>query len=197
MARLFVALEVPDRVGGPLGDVVQGIAAEKRVAPSPLHVTLRFLGEQGGKETEVLQERIEEIGARLATVRYTGFACSVRGLGCFPVGRPGSARVLFAHLHPGAPLAGLKAAVDAVLGPDPEVKGRGFTPHLTLARFAKPPGAPVEGALSAHAGLHLGPWPVEAISLFESVTSPKGAQYRVLARFALDSVGPPAFREPG
>jgi 2'-5' RNA ligase len=93
--------------------------------------------------------------------------------------------VLWAGLDPAGPLVALKAEIDRALGPDPESAGRGFSPHVTLARFKERPGAAADAFLGGHQTLAAGPFPVEAFHLYESQLGPGGARHRIVRTYAL------------
>jgi 2'-5' RNA ligase len=61
---------------------------------------------------------------------------------------------------------------------------RAFSPHLTLARFKSPRAQlHLQSLLSQRADLSLGSFRVSEFYLFESKLSPRGAEYRKVARF--------------
>jgi 2'-5' RNA ligase len=183
--RLFVAADVPapllealEESTGPIrssGD----LAAARWTKPSNQHLTLKFLG-------WVDPEQREEITARIAAVAGAGEAGTVRlrGLGAFPSAR--RARVLWVGLEdPGGVLGGLADALDSALEPlGFEIEKRGFTPHLTLARF-KPP-ASVEGVMDV-VRVPESSFDVDHLALYRSRLHPKGASYEVLEAFPLGS----------
>jgi 2'-5' RNA ligase len=178
--RLFLAVDLPDARREELARLQAGLSGARWVAAAQIHVTLRFLG-------HLKDEQVPPLVAALGEVRAPAFRLALAGIGTFPPGRS-RARVLWAGLAPREPLAALKiamdAAVDAVLGPDPEA-GRGFSPHVTIARFRERPGPELPAYLAAHGALASEPWPVGAFHLYESHLSPKGARYVVRQSFPL------------
>lgn len=134
--RSFIAVELDAVVLTALGDLQSRLKRAplgrlgRWVAPEGIHLTLKFLG-------SVPKERIPEIGEAVArAARETApFEITIAGLGCFPtVRRP---RVIWVGVEePSGALERLQSAVEHELerlGFAPE--GRGFTPHLTLARI--------------------------------------------------------------
>jgi 2'-5' RNA ligase len=95
------------------------------------------------------------------------------------------ARVLWTGVVPEEPVAALKAAIDAVLGPDPEADGRGFSPHLTLARFRDDPRAQLDHYLAQHAGFASPTWTVDRFHLYRSLLGSDGARHELLQRYPL------------
>jgi len=175
--RLFIALDLPEEVAVQVRGLCQGLAAARWTNPAQLHLTLRFLG-------EVAEEQVARLQADLARVASPPFTLGVQGVGVFPRKRR-PARVLWAGVTPAEPVAALKAAIDAVLGPDPEADERGFSPHLTLARFREDPRAALDGYLGAHAGFASAAWPVDRFYLYRSTLGSDGAHHEILQRYPL------------
>jgi 2'-5' RNA ligase len=189
MPRLFVAVDLPDRVRDRLLAVrptaLPGVQLTRR---EDLHLTLHFIGEIGG-------EPLGAVRAALAGVRVAAFSIGLRGVGRFPP--EGPPQVLWAGLRPNPPLSALREAVGtalaAAVGFRPE--DRPYKPHVTLARLtaAPPPGA-VEQYLDAHADFDLPDVPVARFCLYTSVPREDGPRYSAEAAFELSG---PASRVAG
>jgi RNA 2',3'-cyclic 3'-phosphodiesterase len=175
--RLFLAIDLPAPVAGEVQALCQGLAEARWGKPAQLHLTLRFLG-------DTPEEALAGMLARLGTVARAPFTLAVRGVGVFPRKRR-PARVLWAGIDPQGPVVALKEAIDQVLGPDPESAERGFSPHLTLARFRGDPGPALEGWLEQRAGFSSIPWPVEAFHLYRSTLGRDGAVHEILQSYPL------------
>jgi len=139
--RLFVAFDVPEAVL----DAVEGAEAAFRelhprarwVPRQNRHVTLKFLGSTWPRLVGWVQGAVGEVAARSEPV-----PSRLTGLGAFPNAR--RARVLWAGLEdPEGRLAALAASLDEALGREFAPEKRGFTAHLTIARFEPP--AALEG----------------------------------------------------
>lgn len=167
--RLFIAVDLPDRVRESLAAICADLPGARWCDPAQLHLTLRFLGSVDD------DARIRE---QLRRVRQSTFSLSVRGVGVFPPRRP--ARVLWAGVNPHEPLQALKAAIDEALGPDPEAAERGFSPHLTLARFRDPPGPALPRYLAEHAAFATPPFTVAEFHLYQSFLGPERARHEVV-----------------
>ena len=186
MPRLFLAFDAPTAVRAAVGALRQDLPGVRWTKADQHHVTLRFLGEIPGETIPALQDA-------LSTVRAPAFEIQATGLGTFPR-RPSArhpAQVLFAALVPLTPLVDLKQAIDAaldpVLGPDLESAQRGFSPHLTLARFRSDPGAALTSYLQANAGFSSDVWPVTEFSLYASALGPEGARHTATGPLAADA----------
>jgi 2'-5' RNA ligase len=175
--RLFIALDLPEVVAAQARELCQGLAAARWTNPAQLHLTLRFLGEVAEADVPALQASLERVtGAR--------FSVELRGVGVFPRKRR-PARVLWTGIAPAEPVAALKAAIDAVLGPDPESDERGFSPHLTLARFRDDPRAALDGYLAQHGAFTSAAWTVDRFYLYRSILGSDGASHEILQRYPL------------
>jgi 2'-5' RNA ligase len=180
--RLFVAVELhPDvvlaaaRIVDTLRRRTARLAPRARVTWVPaerMHVTLAFIG-------SVDRTRAASVTARLAPpLPAAGFDLTIAGLGAFP--GKGPPRVLWAGVTAGREqLADLEREISGRLAelqvPD---EGRPYHPHLTLARVRDPAGLRVRALLDDGVAITtLGTTRVEAITLFESRLSPKGATY--------------------
>ena len=88
-------------------------------------------------------------------------------------------------LEPPEPVRALKDAVDGVIGPDPETAKRGFSPHLTLARFPRRPRRDLDRFLAEHAGFSGGSFLVDSFHLYNSTLRPEGALHEIVESFPL------------
>jgi 2'-5' RNA ligase len=188
-ARLFVALDLPDRIREGIAAWGEEALADPALRPVPvesLHVTLAFLGHRPEKEIESIAEAVRE---------SVGAAPWVELLD--PVPRPPRGRArLFAlpALSPGteALQAGLEQRL--VEGGFYEPAKRPFWPHVTVARVrpeargsrrpavvSDPPAKLPEALSEAFLGVRL--------ALYRSELKPTGAQYVPLAQFELPGAG--------
>ena len=141
-----------------------------------LHITIKFIGEWP-------EERLDEMKRALAaTPAPFPVEIAVRGLGWFPNER--RPRVFWAGLEAPLGLAELAGKVEDAMGSlgFPR-ETQPFTPHLTLARFKTPRRQPELRALvGREAHRSLGRFEVSEFFLYESKLSPRGAEYRKVAR---------------
>jgi 2'-5' RNA ligase len=124
MARLFIAMDLPEDVRRKLGDLVpRDISGLRRVPQAQLHLTLHFMAEGD----------VARVAPALTEVRASSFDLTLEKLGSF--GRCRRPRVLWIGVEPCAGLTRLYLAAGEALravGFEPET--RPFTPHITLAR---------------------------------------------------------------
>lgn len=176
MRRVFLGLEVPGAIRSALTLQQFLLPLPQRVAPEAMHLTLLFMGEQPDPVIEAAHDGF-------AALSVAPFDLRLAGLGLFGGARP---RAVWAGVAPSDALLRLQARVDRaarMAGIDPPA--RRFVPHITLGRFA-PPAPDVAMRLErgvAESRLQDGPWRVEAMVLWESHLSAKGARYDELARY--------------
>ena len=179
MLRLFIAADLPAELRPVVARLCQGIGGARWTRPEQLHITLRFLG-------DTPEDQLDDLRARLRQVRTPHFELALRGTGVFPpVGGRKPARILWLGLDPPEPLQALKHAVDGVLGPDPETAKRGFSPHLTLARFPTRPRHDIDRFLADHVGFDSGRFMVNDFHLYRSTLRPEGAIHEIVESYPL------------
>lgn len=189
MPRLFVALRLPEAVKQTVHELQFGLRNARWLNEDGLHLTLAFIGEVDNSA----QRRIE---TALGDVTAPVLAMELHGLGCFPP--RGAPRVLWTSASPKAELEVLARAVRRTLvhaGLTPE--RRKFMPHVTFARFRRPPpSTELERYLGAHSLFRTSRAEVATFHLFSSVLRSSGARYTIEATFPL-TCAPRERRGPG
>ena len=184
--RCFIAIDLSEDIKAEIGRQQAALRAALARAssrdqkinwtrPGGIHLTLKFLGETD-RANQVI-EALQGIGP------LEKFSVEVKGFGFFPDAR--RPRVLWTGIDAPPALGELASRVETAMekmGFPPE--GRAFAPHLTLARFKSPGSEPaLEAFIEQHGELSLGRFEVSEFFLFESKLSPRGAEYRKVARF--------------
>jgi len=182
--RLFIAADLPPDLLRGLNESLEQLRTRPEVesarwtVPANQHVTLKFLG-------WVDAGTVDEVEATLASVAssHEPSTITLAGLGAFPSER--RARVLWMSLDdPAGLLTALAGDLETALVPVGfEAEKRGFSPHLTLARF-KPP-ASLAGVLSEVPRVAEPLFEVGHLALYRSHLHPKGAKYEVLGTIPL------------
>lgn len=180
---MFVAVPLADEVSGALEAALapwrQRLAGARWVAPEGRHITLKFLGWTPPRLREVVERACREAAAGAAP-----FEVTLSGMGVFP--RPSSARVLWAGIEdPGSRLQDLAEALESRLARDFPPERRGFTPHLTVARFRPPADVRAHAEALATVRFETRALPVDRLVLFRSTLRPGGAVYDPLGEFPL------------
>lgn len=170
MARIFIAIELPDEIKETLSSFCCDLPGIRWVPRDQIHLTLRFLGDVQPKEMTRLKEA-------LAAIAFAPFPLAVQGVGHFPP--HGHPRVLWIGLEESRPLLELQQCVETVatgIGIVPEE--RRFSPHITIARIKDNASAAVALFEAKHRPLRFPPFTVNEFVLFSSVLGPKGATHR-------------------
>ncbi len=177
--RLFVAIDLPERVKDQLDDLCTGVSGARWVNREQMHLTLRFIGEVDTRQFEAIQ-------TVLAGIRCPSFEMVLKGVGQFPP--KGKPRVLWVGIAAPRPLHQLAGNVETVLrqaGIPPEE--RPFSPHITLARLkAPPPPEAVSQYFRRYGAFQTASITVERFRLMSSVLARTGATYKVEGEYQLE-----------
>ncbi len=181
LARLFVAVPLPDEVRAALASHLMHATGDRPlpgqpVAPSNWHFTMRFLG----PTDEVAFERL--LAALAEAELGEPFSISLGGLGAFP--RPGRATVLWLAIDDEtnhmANLAALSEQAAQQAGFAPE--DRPFHPHLTLSRIR--PHQDLRSLIERVPALRVS-LPVDRLVVYQSYLGRGGARYQELESLPL------------
>jgi 2'-5' RNA ligase len=178
MLRLFVAIELPERIRERLALLCGGVPGARWLSPETMHLTLRFIG-------EVQEAALGDIDAALSGVHAPAFPLSLDGIGNF--GNGGRPRAIWAGVARNPALEHLHGKIESALvrsGLPPE--GRKFTPHVTLARVKSAKSGRVGEFVAAHNPFQTEPFQVTEFTLFSSFLSHSGAIHTAEAVYPLD-----------
>lgn len=122
--RLFIALDFDDP--GYFKDIQKQIPSDtaKLTLPKVFHLTLKFLG-------EVLDDKVDELKARLNEIKFDPFSVSTDRIGTFP--NENYIRVVWVGLKDGNKVIELQQAVEKTLE-GLFSKDNRFHPHITITR---------------------------------------------------------------
>ena len=180
MMRLFVALDLPERVRNRVTGLCNGIPDVRWVDPDNMHLTLRFIG-------EVEEPWLPEIDAVLSAIRCPGFRLTLDGVDIF--GDRRRARILWAGVRPSDELIVLQSKIESALTRAGLVaESRKFHPHITLARLKGMKVDRLVGYLETNAAFMTEDFPVDSFVLYSSRLGRNGAIYTPGASYALDVV---------
>lgn len=176
--RLFVAVDAPPAVGVSLATLATPVAGFKWARPETLHLTLRFIGDTGPRETDA-------VALQLRTITCAPFVLTIGGVGVFP--QRGTPQVVWAGVEHASPrLLQLRQRVDdAILAAGLSPDMRSFHPHFTLARCGGARPGAVRDFLHKHAGYQGPSFLVDRFHLFESRLLPGGAEHALIETFSL------------
>jgi RNA 2',3'-cyclic 3'-phosphodiesterase len=178
--RLFVALDVPDDVRDLVDHAVEPVRARypkaRWVAVEDQHVTVKFLGATPGERLRSVIACIEDVATR-----HPAFTTRASRLGAFP--SPRRARVLWAGLDDGrGRCAAIARDLDETLAPEFPAEMRGFTPHLTVARFD--PAVPLEEDVTSLA-VESRVFEIDQLTLYRSHLGKPSPRYEPFIRVPL------------
>ena len=189
--RSFLAVELPPEVKGALAGAADDLGRAnllglRLVRPESIHLTLKFLGDTSA----ALVPSIVESVARVAGA-HSSFALALGRAGAFP--NRSSPRVLWIGIEGElAPLVALQQQIEEALAQFGFAgEGRGFSPHLTVARIRDGTSKAdrqraAEALITSRipSGLSI---EVRSISLMRSTLLPDGAVYERVACMPLKS----------
>jgi len=180
MLRLFVAVDLPSELRSEVEGLMGQVHNARWANPAQLHITLRFMG-------DTPDDALPSIRQQLGRVKQECFRLQLRGLGVFPEGVSGKPRkppkVLWIGIEPTAQLLNLKRSIDAELGAG--LAQKPFSPHLTLARFPRPPDDTLSTFLADRQRYRSPRWPVTSFHLYRSTLRPEGAVHAMVATYPL------------
>lgn len=181
--RAFIAIELPqsikDRIGRLQTRLKNTGADVKWVAPSNIHLTLKFLGEIDEKTKEAVAALMGEIG-----LHTPGFAIKLETVGAFPTIR--SPRIIWIGLSQGHDQT--KSIADQLENGLEEYgiskETRLFSSHITIGRVRSRKKIEDLGRgiaeLEASVTESFGEFQAGKITLFKSTLLPQGPVYEVI-----------------
>jgi 2'-5' RNA ligase len=175
--RLFVAVDVPDRVKAEVASAVTPFRDRipaRWTRSDGWHVTLKFLGATWPRLVDTVRSAVQDAakGAEAFETRVTQF-------GVFP--SPGRARVVWVGLEDAnGSFQPLVNSLDELLAEDFVAEKRAFTPHLTMARLNPPRNIKEFAPELVGTPVHSEPFEIDSLVLYQSHLSPKGATYEPL-----------------
>lgn len=180
MIRLFVALDLPEEIKKTLRHSCPDLPGGRWVPDTQIHLTIRFIGGVDNNLFHGIHEKLNTIRAKPITMALNEF-------GFFPSRK--RARVLWVGIEKNTSLTELHTRVESALtslGLEPE--NRKFVPHITLARFKKPPSFSGSSQFTdSESLLSTPPFTIQHFSLYSSVLSSTGAVHQEEGRYSFHS----------
>ena len=184
--RLFVGIELPDRLTESLADcqpALEGIDGVSTADPDGAHLTLSFLGETDPAQVPTIEGVLE---TAVASTGSDPFSVTFDGVGAFP--RRASPRVVWVGVTEGTEaLSRLQAAIDDGLtsrGFEPSSHEE-FVPHVTLARVRDRGAHGAVRSFLENTDPVVGTMTVDRIALIESTVTPSGSVYEAVSTVQL------------
>ncbi|HDP69195.1 MAG TPA: RNA 2',3'-cyclic phosphodiesterase [Actinobacteria bacterium] len=186
MLRLFVALDLPDKLKDEIGllknELNECIKNAKWVSKDNLHFTLKFLG-------NCKDDILPEIKSSLkdSVELFNSFSFSLKGIGAFPTKK--RARVLWVGVSEGKEaVIDLRQAIEKSLASIGFAEDKGdHSPHITFARIRnhRDVGKVLERVETKDFSDHL--VAVNSVPLFSSRLTPNGPLYEKIFEIKLKS----------
>lgn len=176
--RLFVALPIPRKVAQSVMLIQGGVPGARWQTAEQLHITLRFVGEVGGREAAMLDDA-------LAGIEAPAFDLQLHGVGQFGNKQP---HALWAGIRKSDALEHLQRKVDtAIRRVGQPQDAHKFTPHVTVARLRNPENGKMIAWLADY-GLFTSPeFRVDAFHLYSSRLTSDGSVYAVEREYSLEN----------
>lgn len=183
--RAFLAVDIPDNIKEAAGRLISSGRSALRgvrwVAPSNLHVTVKFLGPTRESSLENISVLLrKEMG------RIDPFWASFGGIDVFPsMRRP---RVIFLGMTEGKEemISLIGAVEEAMEKLNYEPESRQARPHLTVGRVKNQKDTEkIAGWFEENRDFHAGSCEVNEVQLMKSDLRPAGPLYTILDRFRL------------
>ncbi len=177
--RTFIAVDLSPEIKGALAALIKDLrqtkAEVKWVNENSFHLTMKFLGEITEQELGQVVTNMEIVARQTRP-----FSLECRSTGYFP--EKGTPRVLWAGVVLTEELKALQQKLELALEkigfPKEE---RDFHPHLTLGRVKSHRNLDAAiRILKKYEDKSFGQMEVKALTLFESILRPTGAEYRVI-----------------
>jgi 2'-5' RNA ligase len=166
--RLFVALSIPDAVAQAMFLIQAGIPGAHWQTREQLHLTLRFIGEVGGRGAN-------DIDDALSAISSPRFSLALKGAGEFGGKNP---HAVWVGVSDPAAVSHLNRKIETAMQRiGLKAEERKFTPHVTLARLRA---APRERVIDwvADRGLYASPaFEVSSFALYSSTLTTDGSIY--------------------
>jgi 2'-5' RNA ligase len=175
--RLFVALPVPHVVAQNIMLIQGGVPGARWQTREQLHLTLRFIGQVGGRDAAMLDDA-------LAAIEAPAFDLQLHGVGQFGNRQP---HTLWAGSRKSEAQEHLQRKVGiAIRRVGQPQDAHKFSSHVTVGRLRKPDGGKIIEWLTHHALFTSAEFRVDAFHLYSSRLTSDGSIYAVEREYPLE-----------
>ncbi|MCX7727637.1 MAG: RNA 2',3'-cyclic phosphodiesterase [Chitinispirillaceae bacterium] len=177
MKRLFLAIDLPERIREDISDTYQVIHNARWMSEEQLHITLKFLGELTASQEETLIKA-------MSTISFSPFSLRLKGVGYFPPRQ--EPKILWVGIEEEAALFKLYSLIEtACVRAGFERDKRKFSPHITVARLNGSSPERVASYLVTNSLFSTESFEVTEFHLYSSHLSKDGAKYLKEVTFPL------------
>ncbi|HEX3020016.1 MAG TPA: RNA 2',3'-cyclic phosphodiesterase [Chitinispirillaceae bacterium] len=177
MPRLFVAIDIPERIKDDISSTYMAIPGTRWVDDAQLHITLRFIGEVDNNITEKITHSLN------ATI-IPPFNLILKGVGHFPPRK--IPRILWVGISDNPELIRLQNKIEnSIISTGIQPDTRKFHPHITIARLNAAPEEKIAMFLSANSLFKTEPFEVSQFHLYSSHLKKDGAYHEILQSYRL------------
>jgi 2'-5' RNA ligase len=177
MPRLFIAIDIPDRIKDDISATYIAIPGARWIEDAQIHLTLRFIG-------EVDNPVEQEIIVALKNVSMPSFNLTLKSVGFFPPRK--EPRILWVGINDSPELIRLQSKIEHALtasGIQPDT--RHFHAHITVARLDNTPVDKAALYLTNNSLFSTEPFEVSDFHLYESHLKKEGALHLKIATFKM------------
>jgi RNA 2',3'-cyclic 3'-phosphodiesterase len=171
MVRVFIAVEIPEKLRLCLGEVQNELKFSKAhlnfVDPAIAHITVKFIG-------EIPSDKVISIKKALENIEFSPYEIAFRGVFFNNPSRP---RVIWTPGNDGGRSSALKMQIEDLLESEGILREkRRLTPHVTLARIKRFHPSLAESVASLE-DYDFGSFWVDSMHLKSSILKPEGPVY--------------------
>jgi 2'-5' RNA ligase len=187
-ARAFIAVDIGDEIRNKLDELQRKLkkvhSNVRWTQPENMHLTLAFLG-------DVPIEELDRVTSAIDRACRSAEAFELKAIGVGTFGKPRHPRVIWAGIATCPPLTALQQRIgEALLAAEIAFDQKPFSPHLTLGRVKSvdPHTPSLMDKLEKYGDTPFGSVLVSGVELMKSELAPRGAEYAVLHRVALEQI---------
>lgn len=180
MPRLFVAIDLPERILDDISSIYEAIPGAKWTEHPQLHLTLSFIG-------EVSEDTAEIIERSLMSVKVHSFPIQLKNVGFFPPRK--TPRILWCGVAANEELLRLQSKIERTLtNAAIAIEQRKYSPHITIARLNNSPPQKLAQFMATNALFQTEPFLASEFFLYSSHLRREGAHHIKEAVYELDPV---------
>jgi RNA 2',3'-cyclic 3'-phosphodiesterase len=177
MPRLFVAIDIPERIKDDITATFCAMQGARWVEDPQIHLTLRFIGEVSNDSAELIDKALRQVKGR-------PFSLRAKGVGFFPPRN--EPRILWTGIAENDELMRLQPRIErAVISAGMQHDERKFHPHVTIARLHDTRAGHVARFITQNSLFMTEEFSVSSFQLYSSTLGKEGAIHTKEASYRL------------